>query len=151
MIHTATPSRPNAFVAIPDDIRAFIDDIRFATIATTDPDGSPRQAVIWYTVDGDEIVLNSAVGRRWPSNLVRDPRLAFSVVDHGDGYRWIGLTGVVEVVTDQAIAQADIAGMARRYHADEPEEAERLIHGRFERQERISFRLRIVSAMRHFD
>jgi PPOX class probable F420-dependent enzyme len=151
MIHTATPSRPNAFIAIPDDIRAFIDDIRFATIATIDPDGSPRQAVIWYTVEGDEIVLNSAVGRRWPSNLERDPRLAFSVVDHGDGYRWIGLTGVVEVVTDQAIAQADIAGMARRYHADEPEEADRLIHGRFERQERISFRLRIISAMRHFD
>ena len=102
-------------------------------MATIDPDGSPRQAVVWYTVDGDEIVLNSAVGRRWPSNLVRDPRLAFSVVDDGDGYHWIGLTGRVTVVTDQAMAQSDIAGMARRYHADEPGKAERLIRRQFER------------------
>jgi hypothetical protein len=72
-------------------------------------------------------------------------------VDDGDGYRWVGLTGRVTVVEDQAIAQADIAGMARRYHADDPEEAERLIHGRFEQQVRISFRLRVLSVIRHFD
>ncbi len=150
---TTTLPRGHAasFIAIPDDIRAFIDAIRFATIATTDPDGSPRQAVVWYTVDGDEIVLNSAVGRRWPSNLLRDPRVAFSVVDDRDGYHWIGLTGLVQVVTDQAIAQSDIAGMARRYHADDPDKAERLIHRQFEREERISFRMRVSSAMRHVD
>jgi PPOX class probable F420-dependent enzyme len=119
---------------------AFLDALRFATISTIDPDGAPRQAVIWYTVDGDEIVINSAVGRRWPSNLVRDPRIAFAVTDAADGYRWIGLTGTVRAVTDQPTAQADIAGMARRYHADEPDEAERLISERFTRQERISFR-----------
>ena len=43
---------------------------------------------------------------------------------------------------DQTIAQADIAEMARRYHADEPDEAERLIRDRFTRQRRITFRLR---------
>jgi PPOX class probable F420-dependent enzyme len=140
-----------AFIAIPDDIRAFIDDIRFATIGTIDPDGAPRQAVVWYTVEGDEIVLNSAVGRRWPTNLLRDPRLAFSVVDGEDGYRWIGLTGLVTVIDDQAIAQADIAAMARRYHADDPDKAERIIHRQFERQARISFRLHALAATRHFD
>jgi PPOX class probable F420-dependent enzyme len=149
---TNTPTaEPATFIVIPDDIRAFIDDIRFATIGTIDPDGAPRQAVVWYTIEGDEIVLNSAVGRRWPSNLLRDPRIAFSVVDHEDGYRWIGLTGHVAVVEDQATAQADIAGMARRYHADEPGEAERLIHRQFERQARISFRMRVLTATRHFD
>ncbi|HEX5147603.1 MAG TPA: TIGR03618 family F420-dependent PPOX class oxidoreductase, partial [Candidatus Limnocylindrales bacterium] len=129
----------------------FIDDTRFATIGTIDPDGAPRQAVVWYTVEGDEIVLNSAVGRRWPSNLQRDPRIAFSVVDDRDGYRWIGLTGLVTVVDDQATAQADIAGMARRYHADDPDEAERLIARQFERQARISFRLRVLGATSHLD
>jgi PPOX class probable F420-dependent enzyme len=142
---------PTEFIAIPEDIRAFIDDTRFATIGTIDHDGAPRQAVVWYTVEGNEIVLNSAVGRRWPSNLLRDPRVAFSVVDDRDGYRWIGLTGLVTVVDDQATAQADIAGMARRYHADDPDKAERLIHRQFERQARISFRLRVLTATRHFD
>jgi PPOX class probable F420-dependent enzyme len=151
MTDSPTTTRPTTFVPIPDDLRAFLDDTRFATIATLDPDGTPRQAVIWYTVQGDEIVLNSAVGRRWPSNLVRDPRVAFSVVDSVDGYRWLGITGVVTVVEDQASAQADIAGMARRYHADDPDKAERLIHGRFEQQARISFRMRAVAITNHFD
>ena len=30
----------------PDHIGAFLDDLRFATITTIDPDGAPRQAVI---------------------------------------------------------------------------------------------------------
>jgi PPOX class probable F420-dependent enzyme len=129
-------------VALPDSIRAFLGSgLRFATIATIDPDGGPRQAVIWYTLEGDDLVINSAVGRRWPANLVRDPRISLAVTDAEDSYRWVGLTGVAEPVTDQATAQADIAAMARRYHADEPEEAERLIRDRFERQERISFRV----------
>jgi PPOX class probable F420-dependent enzyme len=149
---TSTPTfDAGTFTSIPDDIRAFIDETRFATIGTIDPEGAPRQAVVWYTVERDEIVLNSAVGRRWPSNLLRDPRVAFSVIDDRDGYRWIGLTGVVTVVEDQATAQADIAGMARRYHADDPDKAERLIHRQFERQARISFRMRVVAATRHFD
>jgi len=136
---------------LPDDVRSFLVDTRFATIATIDPDGSPRQAVIWYALDGDDIVLNSAVGRRWPANLLRDPRAALSVIDQADGYRWLGLTGVVTPVEDQAVAQADIAGMARRYHADDPDKAERLIHRQFERQARISFRMHVASVVAHFD
>jgi PPOX class probable F420-dependent enzyme len=132
----------NGLTALPDHIRAFLDTDRYATISTIDPDGRPRQAVIWYTVDGDEIVINSAIGRRWPTNLLRDPRLSFAVIDAADQYRWVGLTGTVRAITDWAGTQADIAAMARRYHADEPDEAERIIHERFERQERVSFRFR---------
>ena len=151
MTDSATVVRQAPFIPIPDDARAFLDDTRFATISTVDLDGAPHQAVIWYTIDGDEIVLNSAVGRRWPSNLVRDPRIGFSVVDSADGYRWLGATGLVSVVEDQATAQADIAGMARRYHADEPDEAERLIRDRFERQARISFRMGMLTVVNHLD
>ena len=137
--------------ALLDPIRVFLDDLRFATIATTDPDGTPRQAVIWYTLEGDELVINSRVGRRWPSNLLRDPRLSIAVSDGTDGYRWVGLTGTARAVTDQAIAQADIAGMARRYHADDPAKAERLIRDRFSQQERISFRFRPDAVHDHLD
>lgn len=137
--------------SLSERVRAFLDATRFATIGTVDPDGGPRQAVAWYRLDGDEIVLNSAVGRRWPTNLVRDRRISLAVHDDADGYAWVGLTGSVEVVADQPTAQADIAEMARRYHADEPDEAERLISGRFERQERISFRVRIDAVHDHLD
>ncbi len=119
--------------------RDFLDAPRFAVIATVRSDGSPHQAVVWYRLEDDEIVVNSAVGRRWPADLMRDLRFTLTVPD---GYRYVQLSGTVAVVEDQPTAQADIAEMARRYHADEPEEAETLIRDRFSRQRRITFRLR---------
>ena len=141
---------PATAPALPPDVRAFLTANRFMTIATVDVDGDPRQAVVWYRLDGDEIVLNSAVGRRWPSNLLRDPRISLSVIDE-DGYRWLGLNGSATAIRDQSIAQADIAEMSRRYHADDPVEAERLISEQFERQERISFRVAIHAIHDHLD
>jgi PPOX class probable F420-dependent enzyme len=132
-------------------VRAFLAATRFATIATIDPDGSARQAVIWYRLEGDQIVINSLSGRRWPSNLERDARISVAVSDQADGYRWVGLIGRVSVVDDQPTAQADIAEMARRYHADEPDEAEKLIRDRFERQRRVSFRVTIDAVHDHLD
>jgi PPOX class probable F420-dependent enzyme len=149
----ATPSGApaRAPIAIPDRIRTFLTDaLRFVTLATADPDGTPRQAVIWYTLDGDEIVLNSRVGRRWPTNLSRDPRASLAVSDGADGYRWVGMTGQVRALTDPATTQADIAGMARRYHADDPAKAERLIR-KFESQDRITFRFRPDAIHDHLD
>ena len=121
---------------------------RFATLATLAPDGAPSQAVVWYLLRGDGIVVNSAVGRRWPSNLLRDPRFNFVVED---GYDWVGVRGVAEPMADPGEAQADIAAMARRYHADEPEKAERIIREQFERQERISFLLHPRAITEHPD
>ena len=145
----AAPPRTSA---LPGRVRAFLDAPRFASIATLDPDGAPRQAVVWYLLAGHELVLNSAEGRRWPANLRRDPRISLTVVDQADGYSWIGLTGiVVEVIDDQARAQADIAAMARSYHADDPEAAERLITGRFETQHRVSFRIAIDGIHDHLE
>lgn len=129
----------------------FLDAPNYATIATLDPDGAARQAVVWYTLEGRELVLNSAIGRRWPANLLRDPRVSVAVMDRHDGLRWVGVNGVVRVVRDQSTAQADIAGMARRYHADDPEEGERLIRERFEQQERVSFRLTLADVYEHLD
>ena len=119
--------------------RAFLDAPRFAVVATVGPDGAPYQAVVWYLVDGDTLVVNSADGRRWPANLRRDSRVDITIED---GYRYVQLSGIVEIDDDQERAQADIAAMAFRYHADDPAAAEELIAARFRLQHRVSFRLR---------
>src|SRR5829696_9188170 len=80
-----------AVIALPPRVRAFLEPPRFASLATLDADGTPRQTVVWYLLDGDDLVVNSLVGRRWPANLLRDARVALSVVDQANGYRWIGL------------------------------------------------------------
>ncbi len=74
-----------------------------------------------------------------------------AVSDPGPDELWVGLTGTAEAVTDQAIAQADIAALAHRYHPDDPAAAERLIRERFSTQERISFRVAVAKVHEHFD
>src|SRR5512142_2966259 len=112
---------------LPDAVRSFLlDGLRFATIATISPDGSPHQAVVWFDVEsspegGDRVLGNSAEGRRWPMNLRRDARLSLVVED---GYEWVRVSGHVEIVDEQQRAQADIARLSRRYHPDEPDVVE---------------------------
>ena len=117
----------------------------FGTLATTTADGAPFQAVIWYLVRGDTLVVNSKVGRVWPTSLLRDPRVSLVIED---GYDWVGVRGRAAPVTDQATAQADIAEMARRYHADDPATAERLVR-LFGGQERISFVVQVERVTEH--
>ena len=119
----------------------------FGTLATVSADGSPFQAVIWFLLRDDTLVINSKVGRVWPTNLLRDPRASLVVED---GYDWVGVRGRVRAVTDQATAQADIAAMARRYNAHDPAKAERMVR-MFEGQERISFIVDVERVTEHPD
>jgi len=128
-----------ALTSLPDHVRRFLSEPRYAIVATIDADGAPRQAVIWFLLDGDTIVINSLDGRRWPTNLRRDPRVSIAVTDSNDE-SWVGLTGAVEVVDDQEQAQADIAAMARRFNRDPAAAAESI--ATFRTQQRVSFRLR---------
>lgn len=118
---------------------------RYATIATLNPDGSPHQSIIWFLVRGDEIVINSRRGRRWPANARRDSRVAFAVEDGEDA---VTINAHAEQVDDPEQAQADIAEMARHY--DSPDEAERET-ARFRTEERISFVLTPVKVSIHGD
>ena len=136
-------------ITLPARIRAFLETPRFASIGTIDPDGMPRQSVVWYLLEGDTLVINSKVGRRWPANLRRDRRIALSVIDIQDGYSWIGLTGSVDVVEDPDQALADISAMARRYYPDDPGYADDLIARRFRTQRRISFRIHVNDVHDH--
>ena len=84
--------------------RAFLERPNvFGTLATLGPDGSPLQAVIWFGLRGDDILVNSAVGRRWPTNLLRDPRCSLVVEQ---GYEWVGMRCLAEPLSEQEQAQA---------------------------------------------
>ncbi len=130
-----------------DAQRRFLDaPQRFATIATINPDGSPHQTVVWFLVRDDTLVLNSLVGRRWPTNLLRDPRASLCIED---GLDYLVLRGEASPVDDPGQAQADIAEMARRYET--AEDAEEMIERTFAPQRRISFMVRPRSVTEHFE
>ena len=52
-----------------------------AHVATLDPDGAPQVTPVWVELDGDDIVINTALGRAKARNLASDPRVAVSLSD----------------------------------------------------------------------
>ena len=142
---TLTPSSP----ALTDRVRAFLEQPLFASIATTDTNGAPRQAVIWYRLEADgRILVNSRVSRFWPANLQRDGRVSLAVIG-ADGYSWVGLTGRVdEVDDDPARALADIEALAWRYHPDgaDPEDL-----ASYRAYPRITFRIAVERVHDHLE
>ncbi len=136
--------------ALSDAVSAFLEQTHVASVASTDEDGQPRQAVVWYRLEPDgRILLNSRTPRRWCANLVREPRVALSVIDGADPYRWIGLTGVVdEVVDDVERARDDIVALAHRYHPEGPSEQS---IATFRTQPRVTFLVRITGVHDHLE
>jgi PPOX class probable F420-dependent enzyme len=135
--------------ALTDGVRAFLRQPLFASLATADATGAPRQAVIWYRLeDDDRILVNSRIGRFWPANVQRDGRVSLAVIG-ADGYQWVGLTGhVAEIVDDPAPALADIEALAWRYHPDGPD-SESLAS--FRAYPRISFHIAIDRVHDHLE
>ena len=130
---------------------AFLAGRHFATIATLDEDGAPRQAVVWYRLEPDgRILLNSNRPRRWPRNLLRDPRVAIAIPDVEDGLRWLGFTGVVdEVIEDLDRARDDIVMLDRRYSEDGSVDPE--TEATFRSQQRITFLVRLTGIHDHLE
>ena len=117
--------------------------VRFAAIATSGADGTPHQAVVWYALDDEGILVNSLVGRRWPADLQRDPRIALTVLDpdlEAELYVTVQAEAVVAATGDRAVR--DIQDLAHRYGSDPRS---------FEGLERISFRLVPRSVTVHGD
>lgn len=132
-----------------DRLRAFLAQPLFATIATTDAAGAPRQAVIWYRLeDDDRILVNSRVSRFWPAHLQRDGRVSLAILGR-DGYSWVGIAGHVdEIDDDHDRALADILALADRYHPEGPDPASLESYRAYPR---ITFRIAIDRAYDHLE
>jgi PPOX class probable F420-dependent enzyme len=88
----------------------------FATVATTNQDGSAQLSIVWIDWDGERVVFNTAAGRVKPRNIQRDPRVSVLVIDGKDGYRWVAVRGRAELTTEGADEHID--RMARKYSGE---------------------------------
>jgi PPOX class probable F420-dependent enzyme len=117
--------------------RDFLQEPRFAVLGTTNQNGSAHLTVMWYVLEGDEIMFNTAAGRQKPDNLTRDPRASLIVPD---GYRFVRVDGTVRANDDQKAAQADIRKLATRYYQSE-ERLQRSVEATWGKQHRITYRM----------
>jgi len=92
---------------ITEEERAFLEYPFVGVVTTLQGDGSPQSTVVWVDVDDDGVSINTAYGRVKPRNLARDPRLSLVVVDPGDPFRWLKVSGAGTLVDEGADEQID--------------------------------------------
>jgi PPOX class probable F420-dependent enzyme len=77
-------------------------------IATIMKDGSPQLSPVWANYDSGYILVNTAEGRIKHKNILRDPRVAVSVVSHDNPLDMTTIQGVVEkIIPDYDYEHAD--------------------------------------------
>src|SRR5258706_16101017 len=99
---------------IPEKYRDLFSKRAFASLATLMPDGQPQVTPVWCDIEGDLVVVNTAKGRQKDKNMRRDPRVALTVIDPENPYRYLEIRGRVVEITENG-ADAHIDKMAKKY------------------------------------
>ena len=89
----------------------------FASLALTLANGSPQVTPIWFGWDGAHIILNTARGRVKDKVMRRRGKVALSIVDPGDPYRYLQIRGQVVDETEEG-AYDVICDLRLKYRGD---------------------------------
>lgn len=125
-------------MALDPAVAEFLNEKRYASLATVGADGAPHQSVMWFALDGDRIMMNTKRGRVKDRNLARNPKASICVED---GYRYVTISGTITMDDDQTVAQRDIHALGVRYEGAEA--AERMADGQFRKETRVTLYLSI--------
>lgn len=110
---------------LPPESFDLFDKPHFAVVATVLPDGSPQATVVWIERDGDQaVVFNTEEGRTKTANLERDPRVAITVFDAENPYRYVQVRGQATITAEGGAAHIDKLSrkyLGRDYPAHNPE------------------------------
>ena len=99
---------------IPDQYRDLFTKKAFAHLATVGADGAPQVTPVWVDFDGTHVCFNTAKGRVKVRNLARNPRVALSIQDPDNPYRYVQVRGRVVEATERG-ADAHIDALAKKY------------------------------------
>ncbi len=100
--------------AIPENYRDLFTKKAFAHLATVGADGAPQSTPVWVDYDGTHVRFNTARGRVKDKNLQRNPRVALSILDPENPYRYLQVRGRVVEMMEQG-ADAHIDALAKKY------------------------------------
>ena len=83
-------------------------DKNLVFISTLMKDGSPQLSPVWANYEDEHILVNTAEGRIKHQNVLRDPRIAVSVVSKNNPLDMTTIRGkVVEIIPDPEYTHAD--------------------------------------------
>ena len=100
--------------SIPESHKDLFDKPSFGSFTTLMPDGSPQTTPVWVDYDHGKVIVNTALGRQKDKNVRRDPRVAVTLIDPQNPYRYMEVRGKVDEITQQG-ADQHIDKMAKKY------------------------------------
>ena len=83
-------------------------------LATLMSDGSPQVTPVWFSSDGEHILINTNEGRTKDRNMKARPKVAMTIQDPNDPYRYLGIRGDVIAYTRKG-ADEHINSLSLRY------------------------------------
>ncbi|MEU6265758.1 PPOX class F420-dependent oxidoreductase [Saccharopolyspora shandongensis] len=100
--------------AIPQDREEILNKRAFGHVATIGPHGEPQSSPVWIDWDGRYLKFSQTKTRQKYRNLNREPRIAISVHDPDEPYRYVEVRGKVAKIEDDR-DRAFINKMAKKY------------------------------------
>jgi PPOX class probable F420-dependent enzyme len=100
-------------ITLPQSVKRLLQDKAYGHVVTFNAEGRPQLTMVWMDVDGDEVLFNTAEGRKKPQNLRHDPRIIVSVQDRNDPQAHAVFYGKARVTDAGADAQID--KLAKRF------------------------------------
>ena len=85
-----------------------------AHIATVQPDGSPQVTPVWFDYSNGVVRVNTAKGRVKSRNMTEGSKVALSIVDPDNDYRYIQIRGTVSKESTDG-ADKHIDSLAKKY------------------------------------
>jgi PPOX class probable F420-dependent enzyme len=94
-------------------VRALLEPANYAVISTLNPDGSISNSIVWVSLESDELAVNSAAGRKWPTNLDRDGHVTLLVFEAENPYEYVEIRGQATGTREDADDHID--RLAKKY------------------------------------
>jgi PPOX class probable F420-dependent enzyme len=89
----------------------------FAHLALVTSKGEPHVTPMWFDYDGEHVIFNTARGRVKDKIMRKHPKIAFSVQDAANPYRYLQVRG--QIVSDTEEGGYDsICDLRVKYHGD---------------------------------
>lgn len=105
---------PTTVDQVPEELVDLLTGSTLGHVAVVTPRGVLTSHVMWVDHEDGRVLTSSRVGSAKGKALRADPRVAISVVDRANPWRWVSISGrVVEIRPDTGLAFID--RMSHRY------------------------------------
>ncbi|MGH9917755.1 MAG: PPOX class F420-dependent oxidoreductase [Nitrososphaerales archaeon] len=98
-----------------DKVRKLLEGRNFVFIATINKDGTPHLTPVWVDTDGQNVLINTATGRKKLRNLDKDARVAVGVFEMSNPYEHATVEGKVVKQVKGKEAETHIDKLAKKY------------------------------------